>query len=49
MWRQGVFRDDEDWVRVRYANGREIDVPRAQYEALKLQPLFKDLPLFGLQ
>jgi hypothetical protein len=45
MRRWGVFRDDEDWARVRYADGREIDMPWKQYEALKLEPLFKDLPL----
>jgi hypothetical protein len=42
---RGVFRDDEDWARVRYGDGREIDMPKAQYLALKRQPPFEDSPL----
>jgi hypothetical protein len=41
----GLFRDDEDWARVRHVNGREIDMPRDRYKALKLKPPFEDLPL----
>ena len=41
----GLFRDGEDWVRVRYDNGRELDMLKASYLKLKLQPPFDELPL----
>ncbi len=41
---RGLFRDQEDWVRVRYDSGRELDMPKARYVALKRQPPFEELP-----
>jgi hypothetical protein len=41
----GIFRDTEDWVRVRYADGRELDVTKARYIASKRAPPFNALPL----
>jgi hypothetical protein len=42
---RGLFRDQDDWVRVRYESGRELDMPKARYVALKHQPPFEELPL----
>jgi hypothetical protein len=42
---RGTFRDSENWVRVSYLNGREIDMPKEHYEALKIEPPFDALPL----
>ena len=41
----GVFRDNEDWVRVRYSDGREIDMTKASYVASRRSPPFEALPL----
>jgi hypothetical protein len=41
----GVFRDNEDWVRVRYSDGREIDMTKASYVASNRTPPFEALPL----
>jgi hypothetical protein len=41
----GIFRDGEDWVRVRYADGREIDMTRVNYIASKRSPPFETLPV----
>lgn len=41
---RGIFRDSDDWARVRYANGREIDMPKARYIANRIQPAFDELP-----
>jgi len=42
---RGIFRDQDEWVRVRYDSGRELDMPKARYVALKHQPPFQELPL----
>jgi hypothetical protein len=42
---QGLFRDAEGWVRVRYGDGREIDVPKARYVRWGWEPPFEALPL----
>ena len=41
----GVFRDHEDWVRVRDSAGREIDVTKDSYVASRRSPPFSALPL----
>jgi hypothetical protein len=41
----GLFRDNEDWVRVRYQDGRELDVIKARYIASKREPPFEALPI----
>jgi hypothetical protein len=41
----GVFKDSEDWVRVRYPDGRELDVLKDVYVASKRAPPFEALPL----
>ena len=41
----GIFRDCEDWVRVRYPGGREIDMTKACYVASRRSPSFEALPL----
>jgi hypothetical protein len=41
----GVFRDSEGWVRVRYPDGRELDMTKAGYVASKRSPPFEALPL----
>jgi len=42
---RGLFRDEDGWVRVRFDDGRELDMPKARYVALKRQPPFDELPL----
>jgi hypothetical protein len=41
----GVFKDSEDWVRVRYPDGRELDITKARYVASRRSPPFEALPL----
>ena len=41
----GVFRDNEDWVRVRDSAGREIDMTKDSYVASRRSPPFEALPL----
>jgi hypothetical protein len=41
---RGVFRDKEDWARVIFNDGRELDMPRYRYTALKVRPAFEELP-----
>ena len=41
----GVFRDHDGWVRVRYPDGREIDMTKANYVASNRSPSFEALPL----
>jgi hypothetical protein len=41
----GVFKDSEDWVRVRYPDGRELDIVKDLYVASKRAPPFEALPL----
>ena len=41
----GMFRDSGDWVRVRYRDGREMDMTKACYVASRRSPPFEALPL----
>lgn len=46
---RGVFRTkngwaDDDSVCVRYSDGKELEIPRIQYEALINNPPFEKLP-----
>jgi hypothetical protein len=42
---EGLFRDADDWVRVRFGDGHEIDLPRKLYAAARYDPPFHELPL----
>jgi hypothetical protein len=42
---RGTFRDNENWARVSYLNGREIDMPKERYQAMRIEPPFDELPL----
>jgi hypothetical protein len=42
---KGLFKDAHDWVRVQFGDGREIDMPKERYVALKRDPPFEELPL----
>ena len=42
---EGLFRDTDDWVRVRFDDGHQIDLPRKLYAAARYTPPFNELPL----
>jgi hypothetical protein len=48
----GVYREHKDWsnqdsARVRYDDGKELDIPEDRYRLEEYQPQFDDLPWKG--
>lgn len=44
LYRETGSGEDDEFARVRYPDGSELDVPRHEYDASALEPAFRDLP-----
>lgn len=44
LYRETGSGEDDEFARVRYPDGSELDLPRHEYEATVLEPPFHELP-----
>lgn len=44
LYRETGSGEDDEFARVRYPDGSELDLPRHEYDAAVLEPPFRDLP-----
>lgn len=44
LYRETGSGEDDEFARVRYPDGSELDIPRHEYDAEAHEPTFRELP-----